>query len=69
MIDKIIDVAFSGFFNFCGMAILLNGLAYFGINGLLRGWVRLTRTIMVSLRGWPPSHLDADGDWNPNQPK
>ena len=28
-------------------------------------WVRLTRTIMVALRGWPPAHLDADGDWPP----
>lgn len=22
-----------------------------------------TRTMMVIFRGWPPSHLDADGDW------
>ena len=24
---------------------------------------RLMRTIKVAIRGWPPSHLDADGDW------
>jgi len=24
---------------------------------------RFFRTIMVLSRGWPPSHLDADGDW------
>lgn len=26
---------------------------------------RIYRVIMVSLRGWPPAHLDADGDWRP----
>jgi len=26
---------------------------------------RLIRMIMVALRGWPPAHLDADGDWRP----
>jgi len=29
--------------------------------------VRLYRVIMVALRGWPPAHLDADGDWKPEQ--
>lgn len=26
---------------------------------------RLLRTIKVVARGWPPPHLDADGDWRP----
>lgn len=26
---------------------------------------RLLRTIKVAIRGWPPAHLDADGDWKP----
>lgn len=29
-------------------------------------WVlsnRILRTFVVLFRGWPPSHLDADGDW------
>jgi len=26
---------------------------------------RTYRCVMVSLRGWPPQHLDADGDWKP----
>lgn len=25
--------------------------------------VRVLRAVMVLLRGWPPSHLDSDGDW------
>ena len=27
--------------------------------------VRGCRTINIAIRGWPPSHLDADGDWKP----
>lgn len=27
--------------------------------------VRTYRVLMVAFRGWPPSHLDADGDWKP----
>jgi len=26
-------------------------------------WIRTMRTIMVATRGWPPPHLDADGDF------
>jgi hypothetical protein len=26
---------------------------------------RILRTIKVIFRGWPPEHLDADGDWKP----
>lgn len=24
---------------------------------------RIMRTINIAIRGWPPTHLDADGDW------
>lgn len=30
--------------------------------------VRVLRAIKVLLRGWPPAHLDADGDWRPVPP-
>lgn len=26
---------------------------------------RILRTVKVTVRGWPPAHLDADGDWRP----
>lgn len=29
---------------------------------------RLYRATMICVRGWPPNHLDADGDWKP-EPK
>jgi hypothetical protein len=27
--------------------------------------IRTLRAIKVLARGWPPAHLDADGDWKP----
>lgn len=27
--------------------------------------LRCLRVMAVAIRGWPPSHLDADGDWLP----
>ncbi len=62
---EILEFALSGFWKFVGCAILFNGAAYFLVNGLLRIWTRLMRMIMVRKHGWPPSHLDADGDWKP----
>jgi len=29
---------------------------------------RILRTILVVARGWPPPHLDADGDWKVGLP-
>jgi hypothetical protein len=62
-IQQIIEIAFSGLWQFVGMSILLNGLAYFTVNGIIRLSTRFFRLVMVSFRGWPPNHLDADGDW------
>jgi hypothetical protein len=66
MINKILEIAFSGFWPFVGMMILLNGSAYFFVNMVVKMWVRFTRMLMVRKHGWPPAHLDADGDWKPN---
>lgn len=35
------------------------------VNTIFRIINRLFRTINVCVRGWPPEHLDADGDWKP----
>lgn len=43
----------------------LGAWAYLICLGLLRTANRALRTIKVALRGWPPAHLDADGDWPP----
>lgn len=28
---------------------------------------RVFRTINITVRGWPPAHLDGDGDWSPKE--
>lgn len=61
--EKIIEIAFSGFWCFIGMCILLNGLAFFLVNGIVRIWSRFMRMLMVRKHGWPPNRLDADGDF------
>lgn len=32
------------------------------IGTVFRMWNRLMRAVNVAVRGWPPAHLDADGD-------
>jgi hypothetical protein len=47
-------------------ALWLFWAAYWLAGALLfRLPVRILRAIVVLLRGWPPAHLDADGDWKP----
>lgn len=65
---ELLKFACSGFWTFCGVALLLNGFFYFMVNMILRVWSRFMRYLMVSKHGWPPSHLDADGDWK-EEPK
>lgn len=41
-------------------------LVFFGggiLNLILYMWRRLLGTINICVRGWPPEHLDADGDF------
>jgi hypothetical protein len=63
MINKIIEITFSGIWNFLGVFLILYILTYYGANLILKYFSRFTRMAMVLFRGWPPSHLDADGDW------
>jgi hypothetical protein len=30
-------------------------------------YIRTLRVLIVSVRGWPPDHLDTDGDWKPRE--
>jgi hypothetical protein len=45
-------------------AILIGGgIATTAINGIRLVISRIFRCINIAIRGWPPAHLDADGDW------
>lgn len=36
------------------------------VNNFIRLCSRWMRHRNIAARGWPPPHLDADGDWKPN---
>lgn len=35
------------------------------LNSVCRIVNRVLRSVNIALRGWPPAHLDADGDFKP----
>lgn len=47
--------------------IVVSIIVYLTIEVMARLISRLYRVIMVCSRGWPPAHLDADGDWEPEE--
>lgn len=57
--------ACSEFWVFLGSTFILCIVVYFVTNLILRVWVKLLRSLNVLFRGWPPAHLDADGDFKP----
>lgn len=61
--DKIIEITFSGFWAFIGMLLLVYTIIHYIANGIIRMWARFMRMLMVRKHGWPPEHLDADGDY------
>lgn len=44
--------------------IVLGGLCL--LNTILKLFNRIFRSLNIMIRGWPPSHLDGDGDWKPS---
>ena len=66
-IKEILELATSGFWKFIGSFILFNTALYYVVNWLTKSWGRFLRMLMVRKHGWPPDHLDADGDFNPNK--
>ena len=53
----------SSFWIFCGSYCMISMILYFIVNGIIKICSRLFRMIMILFKGWPPSHLDADGDF------
>ena len=38
-------------------------------SGIISLISRMFSVLNVAFRGWPPTHLDADGDWKPTEEK
>jgi hypothetical protein len=61
---EILQLIFKTFWHFLGSLLLIYLLLYFGVNASLRAYTRTLRFFMVLRAGWPPAHLDADGDFS-----
>lgn len=64
-IIEFLQFACRGYGTFIGVLILSALFLYYGVNGAIRLLSRFFRLLTVAIRGWPPPHLDADGDWKP----
>ena len=61
--NEVYTYAISSDFRFVIAALLLCFLAV-----CFAGLVRYAfRSLSVLVRGWPPAHLDADGNWKPTE--
>lgn len=63
---EIIDIIFEKWWHMVGFIVFFNLMLHYLINGCLKFWSRFMRMMMVRKSGWPPEHLDADGDWPPH---
>lgn len=61
MSDFVLAIGSLGFWH--TIAVIFIVFALIRVVGILIS--RFYRMIMVLCRGWPPDHLDADGDWKP----
>lgn len=47
------------------LALIAGGVLRAPFHMVTRMTTRITRSRNIAARGWPPAHLDADGDWKP----
>lgn len=43
--------------------VLVYTVSHMVLKSTLHLFARFFRVVKVLIRGWPPEHLDADGDW------
>lgn len=63
---EIIQFMFSGFWIWVGFFITSYLFLHYALKFLLKAWSRFLRHMNIRKHGWPPTHLDADGDWRPS---
>lgn len=56
---EFVEFAFSGFLVWIGFVSIVS----IPLRFLIAIYTMTMRCLMVRKHGWPPSHLDADGDW------
>lgn len=70
MLIELFELVFRSPFSFIGSIGILIFLGFLFESltvNMIRCFSRSLRTLNIICRGWPPAHLDADGDWNINR--
>lgn len=65
---ELVKFMFSSFEVWLGFIIVIGMIISFAnycVGTMFRCWNRLMRHLNVRKAGWPPSHLDLDGDFKP----
>ncbi len=60
---ELLDFTFQSAWHFIGMLILLNVWITVPLHIAFKFWNRFMRMLMIRKHGWPPDHLDGDGDF------
>ena len=60
---EVLTLIYSSFWTWLGTVLLL----WIPFRLILRMWIRFMRMLSVRSKGWPPPHLDADGDFKPEK--
>ena len=62
---EFLEYLFSSWYRYFGVVIPAYIVFYYVCTTVSRMWGRWLRYLNVRKHGWPPEHLDADGDWPP----
>lgn len=63
IIMEILKFIFSSFWVFLGSLMFAGLILHYTIHYIFKFYNRFMRMLMVRKQGWPPAHLDADGDF------
>jgi len=62
---EFVHFVFSSFWVWLGFVIIF----YIPVELIFKVINRFIRRSNIKNKGWPPAHLDADGDWKPDKEK
>lgn len=63
--NDFLEITFRSIWHFFGMLLLISVV----LGAPCRIINRCIRHLNIRAKGWPPEHLDADGDWKPEEEK
>ena len=62
MIKDLLIICTHCFWHFVAGFAFFYVFCFFAVNGLIKFMKVIFRAVNIGIRGWPPAHVDADGD-------